>query len=186
MTITPLTDQQLADGQLLDLIQAEVDSKPPHYYRFNGGLYVPKVLPLAQALRADRDRLVAELQRANANRSELADQLSSANEAEDELEAELGRVRAELATTAAIFEFFGRVLATSSRDWTTHPVDAWLWAVICGWDCEQPEHDDVCVHGAMEEMVQLHGWDDETVTKARCYREAVRSILAAPAASPSA
>lgn len=96
MTTTPLTDQQLADGHLLDLIQAEVDSKPPHYYRFNGGLYVPKVLTLAQALRADRDRLAAELQRANADRSELADQLSSANEAEDELEAELSRARAEL------------------------------------------------------------------------------------------
>lgn len=89
MTTTPLTDQQLADSHLLDLIQDEVDSKPPHYYRFNGGLYVPKVLPLAQALRADRDRLAAEL----------------------------GRVRTELATArAAAFREAARVLEHTGRD----------------------------------------------------------------------
>ena len=78
MTATPLTDQQLADSHLLDQIQDEVDSKPPHYYRFNGGLYVPKVLPLAQALRADRDRLAAELDRVRAELAVAREQTAEA------------------------------------------------------------------------------------------------------------
>ncbi|GAA0705017.1 hypothetical protein GCM10010193_70070 [Kitasatospora atroaurantiaca] len=55
--------------------------------------------------------------------------------------------------------------------------------MICSWDCEQTEHDDICTHSAMEETAQLHGWDEPTVAKARRYRAVVRSILAA---SPSA
>ncbi|MCM1972293.1 hypothetical protein [Streptomyces sp. G1] len=86
-----------------------------------------------------------------------------------------------LATLAAIFEGFGRLLATSSRDWGQYAPDAWLYAVILGWDCEQTEHDATCTHGAMEEMQERHGWDDGTVAKARRYRAAVRA-LTAPAA----
>lgn len=82
----------------------------------------------------------------------------------------------ELATLAPMLEGFGRLLATSSRDWGQYAPDAWLYAVICGWDCEETEHDETCVHGAMEEMAELHGWDDATVAKARRYREAVRAI----------
>ncbi|CAL9668250.1 hypothetical protein SUDANB145_07274 (plasmid) [Streptomyces sp. enrichment culture] len=77
---------------------------------------------------------------------------------------------------AALFEGFQRLLATSSRDWGQYRVDAWLYAVICGWDCEQTEHDETCVHGALEEMAALHGWDDAAVAKARRYRAAVRAL----------
>ncbi|MCD7440267.1 hypothetical protein K4B79_18810 [Streptomyces lincolnensis] len=81
-------------------------------------------------------------------------------------------------TLAPMLEGLHTLLATSSRDWGEYRVDAWLWAVLCGWDCEQTEHDDSCTHGAMEEMQQRHGWDDEAVAKARRYREAVRAIAA--------
>lgn len=82
----------------------------------------------------------------------------------------------ETQTLAAMFEGLHTLLATSSRDWGTYRVDAWLWAVLCGWDCEQDEHDETCTHGALEEMQQQHGWDDEAVAKARRYRAAVRAI----------
>jgi ParB-like chromosome segregation protein Spo0J len=85
---------------------------------------------------------------------------------------------------AALFEGFARLLATSSRDWGTYRVDAWLYAVILGWDCEEDVHDDTCTHGAMEEMQQQHGWDDETVAKARRYRAIVRALTAPPAVVP--
>lgn len=84
-----------------------------------------------------------------------------------------------LTALAPMFEGLARLIATSSRDWGVYRVDAWLWAVLVGWDCEQAEHDESCTHGAMEEMQQLHGWDDETVAKARRYRAAVRAVVEA-------
>ncbi|MFE2712277.1 hypothetical protein ACFXKI_09870 [Streptomyces mirabilis] len=84
---------------------------------------------------------------------------------------------------AAMFEGLHHLLATSSRDWGTYRVDAWLWAVLCGWDCEQDEHDDTCTHGALEETAAMHGWDDATVAKARRYRAAVRAITEPAAVS---
>ncbi|MET9190705.1 hypothetical protein ABZX63_36385 [Streptomyces tendae] len=101
--------------------------------------------------------------------------------------AELRRVADETAATetqpvdlpalAAALDGFATLLATSSRDWGVYRVDAWLYAVICGWDCEQTEHDATCTHGALEEMAELHGWDDATVAKARRYRAAVRTLI---------
>ncbi|MFB9558672.1 hypothetical protein [Streptomyces roseoviridis] len=87
------------------------------------------------------------------------------------------RAEAAVATFAAIFEGFGNLLATSSRDWAEYAVDAWLYAVVLGWDCEETEHDDTCTHGVMEEMAEAHGWDEAAVAKARRYRAAVRAAL---------
>lgn len=79
-------------------------------------------------------------------------------------------------TLAAALKGLSTLVATSSRDWAVHRVDAWIWAVLCGWDCEETEHDDTCVHGALEELAETHGWDTETVTKLRRHRAAVRSL----------
>jgi hypothetical protein len=79
-------------------------------------------------------------------------------------------------TLAAALDGLHTLIATSSRDWGVYRVDAWLWAVLCGWDCEQDEHDETCTHGALEEMAALHGWDADTVAKARRYRAAVRAL----------
>lgn len=84
--------------------------------------------------------------------------------------------QADTETLAAMFEGLGRLLATSSRDWGQYAPDAWLYAVVLGWDCEETEHDETCTHGAMEEMQQRHGWSDEAVAKARRYRAAVRAL----------
>jgi uncharacterized protein YdcH (DUF465 family) len=84
---------------------------------------------------------------------------------------------------AAMFEGLERLIATSSRDWGTYRVDAWLWAVLVGWDCKKAhEHDGLCDDGgAMADMAERHGWDEETVAKARRYRAAVHTIVAAAA-----
>ncbi|MEU1327193.1 hypothetical protein [Streptomyces microflavus] len=79
---------------------------------------------------------------------------------------------------APMFEGLQRLLATSSRDWGEYRVDAWLWAVLLGWDCEEDVHGETCVHGTMAEMQQAHGWDDAAVAKARRYRSAVRAVEA--------
>ena len=83
-----------------------------------------------------------------------------------------------LRTLAPMFEGLQRLLATSSRDWGEYRVDAWLWAVLLGWDCEEDVHNETCVHGIMAEMQQVHGWDDAAVAKARRYRAAVRAVEA--------
>ncbi|MFD8469056.1 hypothetical protein ACFV10_28610 [Streptomyces cyaneofuscatus] len=83
-----------------------------------------------------------------------------------------------LRTLAPMFEGLQRLLATSSRDWGEYRVDAWLWAVLLGWDCEKGVHDETCTHGTMAEMQRIHGWDDAAVAKARRYRAAVRAVEA--------
>ncbi|WP_393057688.1 hypothetical protein [Streptomyces sp. LN549] len=83
---------------------------------------------------------------------------------------------ADRQTLAAALDGLHTLIATSSRDWQTYRVDAWIWAVLCGWDCEQAEHDGTCTHGALEETAAMHGWDSATVAKARRYRAAVRRM----------
>lgn len=90
----------------------------------------------------------------------------------------------DLPTLAAALDGLHTLIATSSRDWQTYRVDAWLWAILCGWDCESAEHDDTCTHGALEETAAMHGWDADTVAKARRYRAAVRAITEAQPSSP--
>jgi hypothetical protein len=84
----------------------------------------------------------------------------------------------DLSTLAAALDGLETLIATSSRDWGTYRVDAWLWAVLCGWDCEEDhEHDELCEDGeAMTEMARQHGWDEATVAKARRYRAVVRAV----------
>ncbi|MGA4896717.1 hypothetical protein ACPCAJ_01960 [Streptomyces griseoincarnatus] len=115
-------------------------------------------------------------------------------EARDEAEAELRRLADEtphtqthtvdLPTLAAALDGLHTLIATSSRDWGQYRVDAWIWAVLCGWDCEDATHTDTCVHGALEEQAARHGWDADTVAKARRYRAAVRAVTEAAAVLP--
>lgn len=91
-------------------------------------------------------------------------------------------------TLAAALDGLHTLITTSIRDWGAYRVDAWLWAVLCGWDCEQDKHGETCTHGAMEmeEMQQRHGWSDEAVAKARRYRAAVRALTEPVVSGPRA
>lgn len=116
--------------------------------------------------------------------------LDAVEEGRRELRAENARLRAQLWTLAAALDGLHTLIATSSRDWQTYRVDAWIWAVLCGWDCEQTEHDETCTHGALEETAAMHGWDADTVAKVRRYRAAVRlltepAVVAEPGKDPS-
>ncbi|MER7806138.1 hypothetical protein [Streptomyces sp900116325] len=135
---------------------------------------------LVRELEQRAERAGADLDRVQQAACRTAEELRKAKRAVDLLAGSHRRAEqgeAAIATFASIFEGFGRLLATSSRDWQPYRVDAWLWAVVCGWDCEQAEHDDTCIHGAMEETAALHGWDADTVAKARRYRATVRAAL---------
>ena len=87
------------------------------------------------------------------------------------------RTETALARLAPMFTGLNDLIVTSSRDWGEYRVDAWIYAVLVGWDCEDDhEHGDDC-DGAMAEMTARHGWSDEAVAKARRYRAAVRAAL---------
>jgi hypothetical protein len=89
------------------------------------------------------------------------------------------QAEAALKTLAPMFEGLGRLIATSSRDWSEYRVDAWLWAVLVGWDCEEAHtHDETCEGGSLEEIAAVHGWSEEAIAKARCYRAAVEAAAA--------
>lgn len=122
-------------------------------------------------------------------RREIAAAVLAAFEADlDSSTTPKGDSKAEetLRTLAPMFEGLQRLLATSSRDWGEYRVDAWLWAVLLGWDCEKDVHDETCTHGTMAEMQRIHGWDDDAVAKARRYRAAVRAVEALNEEHPSA
>lgn len=146
-----------------------------------------------ERLRADRAAVLTDNERQFLRFAlDLAfDRMVSDDGFTDEDEAALKRLRrmadetpaaeasVDLPTLAAALDGLDTLIATSSRDWGTYRVDAWLWAVLCGWDCEEDhEHDDLCEDGeAMTEMARQHGWDEATVAKARRYRAAVRAVV---------
>ncbi|MEU6661224.1 hypothetical protein [Streptomyces sp. NPDC046821] len=113
-----------------------------------------------QRIRAERDEMVRQ-------RNQIALHTMKAILAPADAPAEL----------APMFEGIARLLATSRRDMGQHYADAWLYAIFLGWDCEKTEHDETCVHGAMEEIAADHGWDAATVAKVRRYRAAVRRTV---------
>lgn len=102
-----------------------------------------------------------------------------------------GRV-VELIVTASVAGIAlgraGDMLATSSRDWGADRGDAWLWGLLCGWDCEDhPDgnHDDLCADGAAMDMVAaLHNWTPHDVARLREYRTAIRSLRELTATQP--
>ncbi|MFI0822253.1 hypothetical protein ACH4TX_42230 [Streptomyces sp. NPDC021098] len=99
-----------------------------------------------------------------------------------ETERDRDRIAAERDQTRALapmFEGLESLLATSSKDWGACREDAWLWAVLVGWDCEEDhEHNATCDDGgAMQEIAERYGWSPEAVAKARRYRAAVRAVL---------
>jgi hypothetical protein len=61
-------------------------------------------------------------------------------------------------------------ITLDSRDWSADKLDAWLWAVLVGWNCENTDpthvHDDVDCNGdqGLWNMARQHGIDtDQTI-----------------------
>jgi hypothetical protein len=50
-----------------------------------------------------------------------------------------------------------------SRDWSLHHRDAWLYALIVGWD-----------DAALSDLMKEHGWEPKTVVRLKRLHRAVR------------
>lgn len=78
-------------------------------------------------------------------------------------------------------ESAGRCMSAHPRDWGTDGRDAWLYGLICGWDCDndQHDHDEECT-SAMTEVAERFGWSAKEVARLRRLR---RAMLASATAS---
>ncbi|MFC4006595.1 hypothetical protein ACFOY2_05140 [Nonomuraea purpurea] len=72
----------------------------------------------------------------------------------------------------------GRLIACHSRDWGQDASDATLWAILCGWECEEHHiHDDICGgSGALRQVADRFGWDEAHVERIRRLRRAVAAL----------
>ncbi len=66
-----------------------------------------------------------------------------------------------------------QMMALSSRDWSLHANDAWLWGLLLGWDGDPDEPNDP---GAWQLLADRHGWDAATLARLR----SLHAALAAP------
>ena len=65
-----------------------------------------------------------------------------------------------------------RTINFSSLDWTSAKDTAWIYGIICGFDCEEDhEHDDIC--GGLDSMIEMaavHRWTVQQVDRLRVLR----------------
>lgn len=96
--------------------------------------------------------------------------------------AALAEIDARALGVRGALRMLDQLLAFSSRDWSQSDVDARLYAVLCGWDCEDgecsnpgnPKHDHAV---AMTEIAQRFGWTPEVVARLRELRASVREVV---------
>ena len=81
---------------------------------------------------------------------------------------------------ADVLDTLARVLAGDPRDWSLDRRDAWLYGVLCGWDCEDHDDavacDDSCTSGAMAVVAGRHGWTCGEVNVLRRMRTTIRGV----------
>jgi hypothetical protein len=105
------------------------------------------------------------------------DELAERREAGHALYQSWNEQRAALAEGATLAAHLHNALlilrykmAASSRDWSQDSDDAWLYAVLYGWDCEQQhEHTSNC-RILLEQVAATHRWDTERVARIRKQR----------------
>lgn len=159
-----------------------------------------------EEVKAERDRLTATLDglrevsrqqamRLHTQNDRLAAELAAVRALADRWDNALGvdrsyarALRAALTGSAGALpvtddlrkalESLNRTIATSSRDWGGYRPDAWLYAVLVGWGCEDDHtHDDVCNgDNAFHEIAQKHHWSAETISCILRYRTAVHAL----------
>lgn len=54
-------------------------------------------------------------------------------------------------------ESLRNTMAFDSRDWSVDRRDAWMYAIICGWDTDE----------AWSQVAKMHGWPPEAVDRAK-------------------
>lgn len=69
-------------------------------------------------------------------------------------------------TTENPFDSLESAIAFDVRDWSLDRRDAWIYAIVVGWESDDPDDD----FNAMESVAAKHGWDEETVARLRRLR----------------
>ena len=67
-------------------------------------------------------------------------------------------------------------IATSPRDWAQSSDDAWMYAVLYGWDCEQQHEHTTDCRNQLVEVAAKHGWHAGRVERIRKHRAAFAQI----------
>lgn len=80
------------------------------------------------------------------------------------------------------------VIVNDSRVWADHKRDAWIYAVLVGWGCEDDhEHDWICGgDDALVEVAEKHGWNGRDILRLRHHRAALRTLEQSAGATQTA
>lgn len=137
------------------------------------------VSSVARAL-ARGDRYRTAWRNARQRARAMSDELTRRAPLTGQYAAALARVREALAS-------LHRTMAHDPRDWALDKRDAWLWGIVCGWECEaQHDHDVVCGRdNPLRQVAARHRWPNEDIERLKTYRRAVAALdgPAAPAAT---
>lgn len=84
----------------------------------------------------------------------------------------------QLAAAREALNSVHRTMAHDSRDWALNRRDAWLYAILIGWTCEDDHpHDDDCMgDDPLTETAARHRWDEDTVARLHTYRAAIATL----------
>ncbi|MEU3945430.1 hypothetical protein [Streptomyces sp. NPDC029526] len=93
----------------------------------------------------------------------------------------------QLAAAREALNSVHRTMVHDSRDWARDRRDAWLYAILIGWTCENDHpHDDDCMgDDPLTETAARHRWDADTVARVRSYRAAIAALGVDGAGQPA-
>lgn len=92
--------------------------------------------------------------------------------------SEVSRVQ-EPEPIAGVLDTLASILAGDPRDWSLDRRDAWLYGVLCGWDCEDHPTTQACEEtctNALASVAARHGWNAVEVDVLRAMRATVREV----------
>lgn len=147
-----------------------------------------------EAARGQADAEVERLRGELANRDSLLEKYRETvgvivGQRED-AKAERDALKAAVAGVANVIRLVHRIMACSSQDWSLHADDAWLYALLVGWDCELPEHadgthDEIDCSGPnhLEDFAERFGWTEGGIANLRAQRRII-AALDAPETAP--
>lgn len=125
---------------------------------------------------ADREALLRELERLRVALNGAGQHIGAVIAGRDALKAARNDV-AEAIRQAR------RIMTCHSRDWSLDAADAWLYALIVGWDCEIAEHaggdhNEIDCGGpdGLEDFAERFGWTEDGIAKLRAQRQAIAAL----------
>jgi hypothetical protein len=140
----------------------------------NGGFFL--------SAEAEVERLSAELAKALSHTPLICCDERHAAKVQG-LTAERDALKAARNDVAEAIRQARRIMTCHSRDWSLDAADAWLYALIVGWDCEIAEHaggshDEIDCGGpdGLEDFAERFGWTEDGIAKLRAQRQAIAAL----------